>query len=85
MKIGKITGESTFALLEPNITTNNVVKITAHSSIEFYNQESVVGVLEFGSDKMTFTGNADESAKLFCDSVLKYALHMIENNKLING
>ena len=41
-------------------------------NMTFHNENNKeVGRLEFGKDGMTFTGNADESAKIFFDHFLK--------------
>lgn len=46
-------------------------------TVQFHNATGEVGVLDFNGDTMKFTGNADESAQVFLDSVGQTARRLL--------
>lgn len=46
-------------------------KSTPAHAVAFHNETGEVGHLDISGDQLTFSGNADESARLFFDYVLK--------------
>lgn len=45
--------------------------------LEFYNQFGKVGTLNFDGDKLTFSGDADQSAEVFFESVIQFFGHKL--------
>ena len=55
-------------VVEPRLT---IVGPDLTSRITFSGGRGIVGILEWQSGVLTFTGNADESAKVFFDEVIR--------------
>jgi hypothetical protein len=51
-------------------------------TIQFRGEENkLIGVFDFGKSPPTFEGGVDESAKIFCETVLKWMPQIIEKYK----
>ena len=68
----KLTYTGNITLAEPSPKCN----------IRFQNPAGeTVGTLDFNTDKLVFTGNAEESAKVFIDFIAKYFATRLEEER----
>lgn len=58
-------------IFEPLGSAIKILEIKPNYSMTFHNADKQVGALDFNGPEMTFTGDADESAKVFFDWVAK--------------
>jgi len=69
---------------EPELTattaTASIASIKPSHSVQFSGESGVVGTLDFSGGELKFTGNADESAKVFI-KYLKSHVGLIECSK----
>jgi hypothetical protein len=61
------------------ISLNELEKEVLHCNIIFYNDDNdIIGKLDWSSGKFIFTGEAEESAKIFFDFIKKYSNQLIK-------
>ena len=50
-------------------------------TVQFRKDDVIIGTFDFAATPATFIGDVDESAKLFCDAVIKWMPEIIEKYK----
>jgi len=54
---------------------------TPNYTIQFIKDKVTIGTFDFSKLPATFVGDVDESAKIFCDTVIKWMPQIIEKYK----
>lgn len=68
-------------IFEPSGSAIKIMEMKPNYNMTFHNSDKQVGALDFNGPEMTFTGDADESAKVFFDWIAKWFKGRLEQER----
>jgi len=77
-----MSSEHTYTFKPPSEPVFTLMEMKPNYNITFHRDGKQVGVLDFNGPEMTFTGDADESAKVFFDFIAGWFKGRLEQERV---